>query len=68
MLLFTSTNSIYGYICLAAVPGGAATTIAYYKVLAKSVGVFGAGYLHCKELNALFDRASRKYFQIVNLG
>ena len=68
MLLFTPTNNIYSYFCLAAAPPGAATTIAYYKGLAESVGVCGAGYLHFKELNALFDRASRKYFEIVNLG
>ena len=67
VLLFTSNNSIYSYFCLAASPG-AATTIAYYKGLAESEGVCGAGYLHFKELNALFDRASRKYFEIVNLG
>ena len=68
MLLFTPTNNIYSYFCLAAAPPGAATTIAYYKGLAESAGIYGSGYLQFKELNALFDRASRKYFEIVNLG
>ena len=53
---------------LAAGPGGTAATIAYHKGLVESAGVYGADYVHFKELNALFDRASRKNFEIVDLG